>query len=129
MRIVQKYGGSSVATIEQIQSIARYLKTLKEEGNEIVVVASAMGKTTDSLISTAKEISNNPNKRELDALLSTGECKTVSLLAIALNEIGVPAVSLSGWQAGFKTNNHAGIPGMVIVYIKPHARRGVRKSL
>ena len=105
MRIVQKYGGSSVATIEQIKSIAKHIKEIRDCGNEVVVVASAMGKTTDALISTVKEISSAPNKRELDALLSTGESKTVSLLAIALNEIGVPAISLSGWQAGFRTTD------------------------
>ena len=104
MRIVQKYGGSSVATIEQIQKIASYIKELKEEGHEIVVVASAMGKTTDELIKTAKLLSSEPNKRELDALLAIGELKTISLLAIALNEIGVDAISLSGMQAGFKTS-------------------------
>ena len=105
MRIVQKYGGSSVATIEQIQNIAKYIKELKEEGHEIVIVASAMGKTTDELIKSAKLISENPNKREMDALLSTGEIKTITLLSMALNKIGVDAVSLNGLQAGFKTTN------------------------
>lgn len=105
MRVVHKYGGSSVATIEQIQSIASYLKELHEKGNEIVVVVSAMGKTTDSLIASANEIAQSPSKREMDLLLSTGEMKSIALLAIALNNIGVPSVALTGFQAGFKTND------------------------
>lgn len=105
MRIVQKYGGSSVATIEHIQNIAKHIKELKEEENEIVVVASAMGKTTDELIRFAKEACENPNKRELDALLSTGEIKTVTILSIVLTSMGVDSVSLTGFQAGFKTSS------------------------
>lgn len=103
MRVVVKYGGSSVATIEKITSIAKYISELKKEFNEIVVVASAMGKTTDELIKKAKEITPNPNTRELDSLLSTGEQQTVALLAMALNSIGIDAISLTGIQAGIKT--------------------------
>lgn len=103
MRVVVKYGGSSVATIEKITSIAKYISELKKEFNEIVVVASAMGKTTDELIKKAKEITPNPNTRELDSLLSTGEQQTVALLAMALNSIEIDAISLTGIQAGIKT--------------------------
>ncbi len=108
MRMVLKYGGSSVATIEQIQAIANHVKELKKDNSEIVIVASAMGKTTNNLISLANQLSTNASKRELDALLSTGEIQSICLLAIALNELGVPAVSLSGFQAKIKTNNKHG---------------------
>ena len=103
MRIVLKYGGSSVATIEKIQQIADYLIELKREYKEIVVVASAMGKTTDGLIKLAKEITPNPNQRELDSLMSIGEQQTVALMAMALTAKGQKAISLTGYQAGIKT--------------------------
>ena len=103
MRIVLKYGGSSVATIEKIQQIADYLIKLKREYKEIVVVASAMGKTTDELIKLAKEITPNPNQRELDSLMSIGEQQTVALMAMALTAKGQKAISLTGYQAGIKT--------------------------
>lgn len=103
MRIVLKYGGSSVATIEKIQQIADYLIKLKREYKEIVVVASAMGKTTDGLIKLAKEITPNPNQRELDSLMSIGEQQTVALMAMALTAKGQKAISLTGYQAGIKT--------------------------
>lgn len=103
MRIVLKYGGSSVATTEKIQQIADYLIELKKEYKEIVVVASAMGKTTDGLIKLAKEITPNPNQRELDSLMSIGEQQTVALMAMALTAKGQKALSLTGYQAGIKT--------------------------
>lgn len=103
MRIVLKYGGSSVATIEKIQQIVDYLIELKREYKEIVVVASAMGKTTDGLIKLAKEITSNPNQRELDSLMSIGEQQTVALMAMALTAKGQKAISLTGYQAGIKT--------------------------
>lgn len=103
MRIVLKYGGSSVATIEKIQQIADCLIELKKEYEEIVVVASAMGKTTDGLIKLAKEITPNPNQRELDSLMSIGEQQTVALMAMALTAKGQKAISLTGYQAGIKT--------------------------
>lgn len=103
MRIVLKYGGSSVATIEKIRQIADYLIELKREYKEIVVVASAMGKTTDGLIKLAKEITPNPNQRELDSLMSIGEQQTVALMAMALTAKGQKAISLTGYQAGIKT--------------------------
>lgn len=108
MVIVEKYGGSSVATVEQIKAIAESTKKKVLKGNQIVIVASAMGKTTNNLISLAKEITANPNLRELDSLMSIGEIKTVALLSIALNSIGVKAISLTGRQAGIKTTNQYG---------------------
>ena len=108
MRKVLKYGGSSVATIEQIINIAKYVKELSENGEQIVVVASAMGKTTNKLISLAKEVNHYPNKRELDALLSTGEIQTVTLITMALLNLGVKAKSFTGFQSGFITDdNHS----------------------
>lgn len=103
--IVQKYGGSSVATTDKIKSVAKLIVKRKDSGLSIVVVVSAMGKTTDNLISISKEISSNPNSRELDMLLSTGEQMTSSLLAMALKEMGYDAISLTGFQAGVKTGD------------------------
>lgn len=103
MRLVQKYGGSSVGTIDQIKSIAENLVNQKKQGKELVVVVSAMGKTTNSLLAKAGSITSNPNKRELDRLLSVGEQETIALLTMALNELGVDAISLTGYQAGIET--------------------------
>ncbi|MED3622676.1 aspartate kinase [Neobacillus thermocopriae] len=101
--IVQKFGGTSVGTIERILNVAERIREEKERGNEVVVVVSAMGKTTDQLVNMAKQISQQPNKREMDMLLSTGEQVTISLLAMALNQMNLPAVSFTGWQAGILT--------------------------
>ncbi len=103
--VVQKYGGSSVADVDKIKSIAKKIYDVKKSGNDVVVVVSAMGKTTDSLIELAKSISGNPQKREMDMLLSTGERITMSLLCIALNELGIESISLTGSQAGIITND------------------------
>ena len=84
MRVVKKFGGSSVATIEKIKDIAKDISKNYKYGDEIVIVVSAMGKTTDELIKLAKEISETPDVRELDSLLSTGEQKSISLLSMAL---------------------------------------------
>ncbi len=100
---VLKFGGSSVATIEKIKAISEYLKNRSKNGEKLVVVVSAMGKTTDSLLKQAAEITANPDIRELDTLLAVGEQNTISLMAINLNHIGVPARSLTGMQAGIKT--------------------------
>lgn len=100
--LLVKFGGSSVADKEKIESVARNLKELAKN-NRIVCVVSAMGDTTDELIARAKSINKNPSKRELDALLSSGEIISSSLLAMALENIGQKAISLSGLQAGFKT--------------------------
>ncbi|MFK4784951.1 aspartate kinase [Fusobacterium sp. MFO224] len=105
MRVVLKYGGSSVATIDKIKAIAEYVIKLKQNKyDEIVIVASAMGKTTNKLISLAKNISETPNQRELDSLLSTGEQQTVSLISMAINSMGTDAISLTGSQAKILTS-------------------------
>ncbi len=103
MRIVQKYGGTSVGTIEKIKNIAKSLVEQKKQGRELVVVVSAMGKTTDALLAKAGSITSKPNKRELDRLLSVGEQETIALLTMALNELGTDAISLTGYQAGIET--------------------------
>lgn len=101
--IVQKYGGTSVGSVERIQAVAqRVCKTVKA-GNSVVVVVSAMGKTTDGLVKLAYEISTNPNSREMDMLLSTGEQVTIALVSMALQELGQPAISLTGAQVGIVT--------------------------
>lgn len=101
--IVQKYGGTSVGSVERIQAVAqRVCKTVKA-GNSLVVVVSAMGKTTDGLVKLAYEISPNPNRREMDMLLSTGEQVTIALLSMALQECGHSAISLTGAQVGIVT--------------------------
>ncbi|MEO0374672.1 MAG: aspartate kinase [Cyanobacteria bacterium P01_A01_bin.17] len=101
--IVQKYGGTSVGSVERIQAVAQRVKTTVEAGNALVVVVSAMGKTTDGLVKLANELSSNPCSREMDMLLSTGEQVTISLLSMALQEIGQPAISLTGAQVGIVT--------------------------
>ena len=103
MRIVQKYGGTSVGSIEKIKTIADHLIKVQKEGNEVVVVVSAMGKMTDVLIGKAKEITDRPDRRELDMLMSTGEQQTIALLSMALKHKGQEAVSLTGSQAGIQT--------------------------
>lgn len=102
--IVLKFGGSSVADNEKMQLVASKIIDLYNNNNNVVVVVSAQGKTTDRLIKEALELTTNPNKRELDVLLSTGEQITISKLSIILNSLGYDAVSLTGWQAGIKTN-------------------------
>jgi aspartate kinase len=102
--IVQKYGGSSVADVEKIKNVARRVAKAKDEGNQVVVVVSAMGHTTDDLIGKALEITDYPNPREFDTLLATGEQESMALLAIALIAKGYGAISLSGAQAGITTD-------------------------
>jgi aspartate kinase len=103
--IVQKFGGTSVGSAERIRNVAERVWEEKNNGNDVIVVVSAMGKTTDQLVSLAKELSSNPSKREMDMLLSTGEQVTISLLTIALAEKGLNAISYTGWQAGIKTED------------------------
>lgn len=103
--IVQKFGGTSVGSAERILNVAERVREEKERGNDVVVVVSAMGKTTDQLVSLAKEIATQPNKREMDMLLTTGEQITISLLSMALNHKGIEAVSFTGWQAGIFTED------------------------
>ncbi|MFA5055509.1 MAG: aspartate kinase [Dehalococcoidia bacterium] len=102
--IVQKYGGSSVADVEKIRNVARRAIKAKEKGNEVVVVVSAMGKTTDGLIALARQVTDHPDVREMDVLLSTGELVSSTLLAMTLKSMGHDAVSLSGAQAGIMTD-------------------------
>jgi aspartate kinase len=102
--IVQKFGGSSVANVERIQNVARRVVKAKRAGNKIVVVVSALGDTTDDLITLANQISKNPSTREMDMLLSTGEQVSVALLAIAINELGEKAISFTGPQVGIVTD-------------------------
>ena len=103
--IVQKYGGSSVADAEKIKNVARRIAKAKEAGNQIVVVVSAMGDTTDDLVNLAYQISEQPTDREFDVLLSTGEIVSSTLLAMALGSLGHRAISLSGAQAGIHTDS------------------------
>lgn len=103
--IVQKFGGSSVADAERIMNVAKRVVATQEKGNKVVVVVSAMGKTTDHLVKLANEINPNPPKRELDMLLSTGEQMSISLLAMAIQTLGKPSVSLTGVQVGIKTTS------------------------
>ncbi|MBU3805013.1 MAG: aspartate kinase [Candidatus Cellulosilyticum pullistercoris] len=105
MLIVQKFGGSSVANAERVFNVARRIAETYKQGNEVVVVLSAQGDTTDDLIAKAKEISPNPNKRELDMLLSTGEQQSVALMCMALGELGFPCVSLNAHQVGMTTTS------------------------
>ncbi len=103
--IVQKFGGTSVADRDRLFNVAQIIENTRAKGNDVVVVVSAQGDTTDVLIDKAAEITKDPSQREMDMLLSTGEQITISLLAMALAEIGCPAISLTGWQAGFQTNS------------------------
>ena len=103
--IVQKFGGSSVANIEKLEKVTEHIIHEVEQGNKVVVVVSAQGKTTDKLISEELEITKNPIKREHDVLVSTGEQITISKLAIMLNKLNYKAVSLTGWQVPIITNS------------------------
>ena len=108
MLIVQKFGGSSVADAAKIRRVAGVIADTYLEGNDVVVVLSAQGDTTDDLLEKAAEINPNASKRELDMLLATGEQISISLMAMALEAMGLPAVSLTGWQAGFRTTSAYG---------------------
>src|ERR671923_318003 len=101
--IVQKYGGSSVADVEKINNVARRVAQSASQ-HQLVVVVSAMGKTTDGLVNLASRITSNPDPRELDMLLATGEQVTIALLAMALHGLGLKARSLTGAQAGLRTD-------------------------
>ncbi|BBD62658.1 aspartate kinase [Nostoc sp. HK-01] len=101
--IVQKFGGTSVGSVERIQAVAQRVCKTVQAGNSLVVVVSAMGKTTDGLVKLASQISQNPNRREMDMLLSTGEQVTIALLSMALQELGQPAISMTGAQVGIVT--------------------------
>ncbi len=103
--IVQKFGGSSVANAERVMNVARIVTDTYKQGNDVVVVVSAQGDTTDDLIDKAAEINPKASKREMDMLLSAGEQISISLLAMAIESLGFPVCSLLGWQAGFTTNS------------------------
>ena len=102
--IVQKFGGSSVADAARVMNVARIVTDTYKAGNDVVVVVSAQGDTTDDLIAKAQEINANPAKREMDQLLAAGEQISISVLAMAIEKLGFPVISLLGWQAGFNTN-------------------------
>ena len=104
--IVKKFGGSSVADAKRVENVARLVTDDYKKGNNVVVVVSAQGDTTDDLIAKAKEINPNASKREMDMLLSAGEQISISLLAMAIEKMGFPVVSLLGWQAGFQTDSN-----------------------
>ncbi len=106
--IVQKFGGSSVANAERVMNVARIVTDTYRQGNDVVVVVSAQGDTTDDLIAKAYEINEKPSKRELDMLMTSGEQISIALLSMAIEKLGCPAVSLLGWQAGFNTSSSYG---------------------
>ena len=103
--VVLKFGGSSVADNIKLNVVAEKIKSFYKDNKKIVAVVSAQGKTTDELIKEAMSLSSIPNERELDVLLSCGEQISMAKLAILLNRLGMPAISLTGWQAGIYTNN------------------------
>ncbi len=106
--IVQKFGGSSVKDAEHVRNVARIVTDTYNKGNQVVVVVSAQGDTTDDLIEKANEINPKASKREMDMLLSTGEQISISLLAMAIEALGYPVISLTGWQAGFVCHTNYG---------------------
>src|SRR5688500_2320722 len=103
--VVQKYGGSSVASAERIRNVAARIASRKRAGDDVVAVVSAMGDTTDELIALANQITEHPEPREMDVLLSTGETVTSALMVMALHALGLEAISLSGAQAGMRTSS------------------------
>lgn len=106
--IVQKYGGTSVRDAERVMNVARRITDAYKAGNNVVVAVSAQGDTTDDLIAKAKEINPDASKREMDMLLATGEQISISLLAMAIEKIGCPVISFTGWQAGVQTDSKYG---------------------
>lgn len=106
--LVQKFGGTSVGSVERIQAVARRIANRREEGHDLVIVVSAMGHTTDELTAKARAISNNPPQREMDMLLATGEQVSIALLSMALHALGVPAMSMTGAQVGIVTESAHG---------------------
>lgn len=116
--LVKKFGGSSVADVGHIKAVAEHVVAAHGQGHAVVVVVSAMGKTTDSLVSLAQEVTDRPDPREMDMLLTAGERISMSLLAIAIRALGVPATSLTGSQSGIITNDFQG--GARIVEVRPY---------
>ncbi|MCA9631624.1 MAG: aspartate kinase, partial [Myxococcales bacterium] len=115
--VVQKYGGSSVADTEKIKKVAARVVETRKRGMAVVVVVSAMGKTTDQLLARAREISPSPSRRELDMLLSCGERTSMALLSMAVSELGYQAISLTGSQSGILTNDRHS--GARIIEVRP----------
>ena len=103
--IVQKFGGTSVADTDKIKNVAKIVIREKQNGNDVVVVVSAMGHTTDYLVKMARELCENPSGREMDMLLSTGEGVSIALLAMAIQAQGYDAVSFNAMQVGIMTEN------------------------
>lgn len=103
--IVQKYGGTSVSSVERIKSVAARITAAKSAGNDVVVIVSAMGETTDELIDLLHKVTDNPDPREYDMLLSTGEQVSAALVTMAIHALGFKAISLTGWQAGVHTED------------------------
>lgn len=101
--IVQKYGGTSVGSLDRIRNVASHIKKIRDEGNQVVAVVSAIGGVTNKLITMAEELTDEPSEREMDVLLSTGEQQSIALVTMALNELGVKAASVTGRQAGIRT--------------------------
>lgn len=116
--VVHKYGGSSVADVDKIRIVARRVVATAEQGLRVVVVVSAMGKTTDELLARAKQISPSPSRRELDMLLSCGERASMALLSMAIHELGHQAISLTGSQSGIMTNSRHS--GARIIDVRPY---------
>lgn len=106
--IVQKYGGTSVGNVDRIKNIAQRVKKTVDEGEQVIVVVSAMGDTTDELVALMHKITNKPPRREMDMILTTGEQVTIALLSTALQELGVSSISYTGWQAGIETESEFG---------------------
>ncbi|WP_010630388.1 aspartate kinase [Sporolactobacillus vineae] len=124
---VMKFGGTSVANVERLQKVADRIIKQKKTGDQLIVVVSAMGKTTDELVRMAGEISDRPSKREMDVLLSTGEQVTIALLSMVLIQRGYDAISFTGWQAGIKTEDvheSARIGAIDTSLIRPHLKKG-----
>ena len=119
--LVQKYGGTSVDGPERIRAVARRVAAARAAGSDVLVVVSAMGQTTDELLRLAREVSASPNRRELDMLLTTGERVTMALLAMALGDLGVPAISFTGSQSGILTD--AGHGAARIIAVRPERLR------
>ena len=127
--IVQKFGGSSVANAERVMNVARIVTDTYKAGNDVVVVVSAQGDTTDDLIEKAQEINPKASKREMDMLLSAGEQISISLLAMAIEKLGFPVVSLLGWQAGVQTDSHYSIAKIKTVASERLAAEIAKKNI
>src|SRR3990170_460117 len=120
--VVQKFGGSSVADADRIRRVARRIARERAAGSDLVVIVSAMGDTTDELLSLAAAITDEPDPRELDMLLATGEHQSATLMSMALHSLGVPAISLTGPPAGITTHGRYGRAR--IAHVEPIPIRG-----